>query len=898
MWKDRWDEVEALFNRGLNMARPERAALLAASDPGLAEIVRGLWENKAPAAAPASVVDEEMLAQTEVYESPTPPTEGSRFPAGTVLAGRYRILDVLGRGGMGEVYKAFDLILNQHIALKFLPEKASNNKAALSRLRNEVRIARQVSHPNVCRVYDIGILEGTHYICMEYVDGENLSSLLLRIGHLPQDKAIEIARRLCAGLAAAHERGVLHRDLKPTNIMIDGRGRVRITDFGIAVLADELEETDIRSGTPTYMAPEHLAGKEFTARSDIYSLGLVLSELFTGKLQPAGFDGLLEPAIQRLIEKCIDQDPGRRPSSAMAVAMGLPGGDPVAAALAAGETPSPEMVAASRTREGFGRPLAISLLATVITGVVAVALMNEKATIIGQAPIELSNDVLVFKSREMLNQFGYEDLRRGDWTLGFTYSERGYPQYVRQKEPAQYSARLGSQQPSVVSFFYRQTPDSLVSPLLLLPGALPGGVVTEMFPANTEPGGVILELDGKGRLVSLQVRPPDPDPPSTGPPFDWNILLTAAGLTPALLQPGLPTRTPGVPFDARMAWDGTYEAGRPDTIHVEAGAWRGRPVHFAIHGSWSDPVRVDYPVPRTDSDRTGGKARFVWAMLAGAGLLIGAAVMAKRNLAASRGDPRGASWLGLLMFMLTLCAGLLLGHHVANFNETMSMILAFSWAAFVGAMGWLVYLAAEPHVRRNWPNALVSWSRLLNGSFTDPLVASHLLAGIAAAMTLAVYRMVLVSLGYSDLLYPLLSSLEGTPHLLGGLIAAAETSTLFVLATLLVLVLVRLAVRHSLTANLLWVLFITLSDTSSVAGALRRLALGIFLLWMLHRFGVLTIVVMTGALRMMTESPLVLAAPNAAGTIAAHVALVLAAIATFYLTWRGSPQRQPLTSTS
>ncbi len=268
--------------------------------------------------------------------------EEGRFPAGTTLAGRYRILGLLGRGGMGEVYRALDLILNQPVALKFLSEAAHTGEAALARFRNEVRIARQVSHPNVCRVYDIGVIEGLHFLSMEYVDGENLASLLRRIGRLPSDKALEFTRRICAGLAAAHERGVLHRDLKPANIMIDGRGHVRITDFGIAALAAEVQIGDIRSGTPAYMSPEQKAGREVTARSDLYSLGLVLHEMFTGKRHgdsqssPATLVKDLDPAIERVILRLLDADPRNRPSSALNVAMALPGGDPIAAALAGG----------------------------------------------------------------------------------------------------------------------------------------------------------------------------------------------------------------------------------------------------------------------------------------------------------------------------------------------------------------------------------------------------------------------------------------------------------------------------------------------------------------------------------------------------------------------------------
>jgi serine/threonine-protein kinase len=153
-----------------------------------------------------------------------------RFLPGRLIAGRYRIIALLGKGGMGEVYRADDLTLGQAVAMKFLPDEAARDEGLLDRFRNEVRIARRVSHPNVCRVYDVGDVEGQTFFTMEYVDGEDLASLLRRIGRLPPDKALEIARQLCAGLAAAHAKGVLHRDLKPANVMLDGRGQVVITD--------------------------------------------------------------------------------------------------------------------------------------------------------------------------------------------------------------------------------------------------------------------------------------------------------------------------------------------------------------------------------------------------------------------------------------------------------------------------------------------------------------------------------------------------------------------------------------------------------------------------------------------------------------------------------------------
>src|SRR6185436_12172095 len=171
---------------------------------------------------------------------------------GTIFAERFRIVAPLGRGGMGEVYRADDLKLGQTVALKLLPDHLAADPARLAQFHNEVRVARTISHRNVCRTYDIGDADGQPFITMEYVDGEDLASLLRRIGRFPQDKAVEVARQICAGLAAAHDRGVLHRDLKPANVMIDGRGTARLTDFGLAALVEDARNLDALEGTPAY----------------------------------------------------------------------------------------------------------------------------------------------------------------------------------------------------------------------------------------------------------------------------------------------------------------------------------------------------------------------------------------------------------------------------------------------------------------------------------------------------------------------------------------------------------------------------------------------------------------------------------------------------------------------
>src|SRR5262249_18480889 len=250
-----------------------------------------------------------------------PPPPVDRFAPGPLLAGRFRPVPALGRGGMGEVYRADDLTLGQPVALKFLPPNLADDPDRLTRFRKEVAVARRVSHPNVCRVYDLAEVDNQPFLTMEYVDGEDLVSLLRRIGRVPEDKATTIARELCYGLAAVHEQGLLFRDLKPANVMLDGRGKVRLTDFGLVADAEDLSALELRSGTPAYMAPEQLAGDEVTVRSDLFALGLVLYELFTGKKAFTGLDRDtppsapsshlrgLNPAVEQIILRCVARDP-------------------------------------------------------------------------------------------------------------------------------------------------------------------------------------------------------------------------------------------------------------------------------------------------------------------------------------------------------------------------------------------------------------------------------------------------------------------------------------------------------------------------------------------------------------------------------------------------------------
>jgi hypothetical protein len=336
----------------------------------------------------------------------------------------------------------------------------SQDAGALARFHSEVRIARQVSHPNVCRVFDIGDADGVPFLTMEYVDGEDLSSLIRRIGRLSPDKAVEIARQTCAGLAAAHERGVIHRDLKPANLMLDSAGRIRITDFGLASIAASIEASDVRAGTPAYMAPEQLEGKEVTAKSDLYSLGLVLYEILTGKrafnatslpelirqressvpVNPSTVVRDLDPVVERVILRCLEKDPAQRPASAFQVAAALPGGDPLAAALAAGETPSPEMVAAAGATEGMRPRFALTLLAIVAAGLLASLFIAERAALVNRVALENPPDVLAARAREVVAQMGLSG-SAADSAYGFD-TDGAYLAYIQEhdKTPGRWSA--------------------------------------------------------------------------------------------------------------------------------------------------------------------------------------------------------------------------------------------------------------------------------------------------------------------------------------------------------------------------------------------------------------------------------------------------------------------------
>jgi serine/threonine-protein kinase len=692
-----------------------------------------------------------MDTSGDLTRTSAPGTTGSgemahgRFAPGTLLAGRYRVVSRLGAGGMGEVYRADDLTLGQSVALKFLPPAVEHDPVRLERLVAEIRTARQVAHPNVCRVYDVGEIPApgtghpTRFLTMEYVDGEDLQSLLRRIGRLAEDKGLEIARQICAGLAAIHDRGVLHRDLKPANIMIDGRGRVRLTDFGLALASggSGAAAGEI-AGTPAYMAPEQFAGAALTPATDLYALGLVLYELLTGARVQTGEDphairsaqhhlaqtvttsasgAKLDPLVQRVIARCLEHEPLRRPQSAVIVAAALPGGDPLAAAIAAGETPSPQMVAAAGAEGGLSFKVAVPLLVAIIAGVVAVGWIEAPRSLSRVLPLPLSPEVLAAKAHEVLGRLGY-----GQYIADRAY---GFGQPIT----AQYQQWLDAQpgppvrwhqrprvRPALRTFWHR------TSPREMLP--LHAGPVTLNDPARISPGMTALQLDEAGRLVRFDAVPVPWTAPATDKAPDWPVVFEAAGLTAAEFVEAAPEWVGDSPGDLRRAWvgPGATETGAP--LRVEA-AWRGGALVFArLIAPWT---------PKPDLRVSESPWSFVLQQAVLSAFILGtiaaAVLIAQRHVRGGRADTRGAARMATAIGAIASVTMLLELNRWPRVD--LSLVEMLAWPTVMALLAWSFYAAVEPAVRRDWPQMLIAWSRLLDGRWRDPLVGRSLLVGSA-----------------------------------------------------------------------------------------------------------------------------------------------------------------------
>jgi Protein kinase domain len=710
----------------------------------------------------------------------TPAT--SRFAPGSIIAGRYRLVALLGRGGMGEVYRADDLTLDQPVALKFLHEGAAADETRLAQFHHELRTARQVSHKNVCRLYDLGDADGRRFLTMEYVDGEDLGALLRRIGRFPQDKALDIARQLCAGVSAAHERGVLHRDLKPANVMLDGDGNVRITDFGIATKGGD---TGTLAGTPQYMAPELLAGKPASIRSDLYALGLILFEIFTGRraydaktlgdlkqlhdtgtmTTPSSIVHDLDPAVERVILRCLSKNPDDRPPSALTIAASLPGGDPLAAALAAGETPSPELLVAAGEREAMPVPLAVGLAAAFVIALGVFVALAPGAGVPGYDPLEKPPAVLADRAEQIFASLGYTG-DEADHASGFG-SAGDYFRWIETKQTTDRWDELRAARPAGIQFWYRTSPRDLV-PLH------DGSGVQFNDPPEMIAGMRSVLLDTRGRLVEFHAVPPQVDSqmPGARPPV-WKPFFDAAGLDLSTFTSAEPEWTPHSFADTRAAWEGPYAERADVRMRVEASSYRGRPISFMLIGPWTRATRMTV-VPKTRLQSLLSTANFAVFI----SVLMAAALLARNNVRVNRADRRTAIRLAAWLAITTCVQWAVLAHHTSSVGvETNQLFSAMATGLFLGGTLWALYLAIEPYARRLWPDGLLGWTRLFAGHLRDPRVGRDILIGCLFGVTVSLIeaaRIVVLPLAKVPMPRPILGMnlvlLQG-PQYIAGMVA-------------------------------------------------------------------------------------------------------------------------------
>jgi len=846
MSPDRHARIKELFLAACALPPEERTTFLwgaCGGDPELQASVEELLRHYIPGTISPELAEDRAAAVAHAPEAGgsdlTSESDavvalgGARDrPPGTIVAGRYRVVALLGKGGMGEVYRADDLVLDQTVALKFLPQVFADDPAWLARLRGEVRVARKVTSPHVCRVHDIVEADGDCFITMQYVDGEDLRSLLNRIGRIPQDKALDIARQLCAGLAAAHARGVLHRDLKPANIMLDGRGHVVITDFGLAGTVRDIRPEEFRAGTPAYMAPEQLAGREVTVRSDIYAMGLVLYELFTGKPAfhaktvteyadvrssqtpslPSTLTPGIDPVIDRVILRCLEKEPQDRPPSVLTVAGALPGGDPLAADLEAGEIPSPEMVIAAGEASGISLRRATAGLIAVFAMLIPAILFSSRAHPVSQARLSRSPEVLAEKARDLLgSMIGLEVpaheasglLDRRDCPFIHYAADQG-----RFGEPE--FAFAGA---VPLAFWYRAAPTGLV----------PGEATNLVFgnarvrledPTPTAPGMATVILDIEGRLAGLQVVPRHFEAAAaSAAPVDWLPFFLQAGLDASRLRPAEPVTTPRVYAATRSAWRGLHPDDPRRPIRIETAACRGRPVCFVV---LSDRPAGNASSWLTDSGDRWAVVGRVQAVLLTLLVLISLA-LARANLRQGRSDPRGALRLAVFVFAIRVLVWSLRAAHVAELDLEYGLIRIGLVGAFAeAALAWLFYVALEPLVRRFWPQVLIAWARVLAGRFRDPLVGGHVLLGAVVGVfwVLLIQLDQLITSGLGLVRRQTLRPDDFFDAVMGGrqacafCLGALQTAVYDSLFILLLLVVLRAVLRRTFVANLVGVLLI------------------------------------------------------------------------------------------
>jgi serine/threonine-protein kinase len=656
-----------------------------------------------------------------------------------------------------------------------------------------------------------------------------------------------------------------------------------------------------------------------TVRSDIYSLGLVLYELYTGRrafegkslaeytrkhrderpIEPSALVVGLDPAVERAILSCLEKEPRRRPSSPHVVAAMLTGRDPLEAALAAGETPSPEIVAAAGEAHGLSPALAWGLLGLTLVGLALVPLTGSTFRLLEMVPAGKPPAALEDRARDFIRRVAPEASAVDDtWGLGAEWSYTGY---VAAKDPSLGRwADLADGNPPVLQFWYRQSPRPLVS-------MQPSGKVYWMKPGLEVSGMAGANYDMEGRLLRFYSVPPQLEPELASPAAapDWTTLFSEARLDPASFRSVAPRWTPAFFVDTRAAWEGSWP-GRPDiNVRIEAAAHRGRPAWFEIVWPWTRPERME-----TQSWPTAKllhRALFLTVVV----LLLGAAAfMARRNLVLGRGDRRGAFRVSLLLCGVGIVSWALSAHNVADWNAQIGLVTRGAGSVVLEAgFVWLVYLAVEPYARRLRPWTLVSWTRFLGGGLSDPVVGRDVLVGVAWAVLvffLGLLRFVLPPLFGQpppEPSYGYLDALLGAGPLLGATLGSASESILYALGVLLLYVLLRSVLRRDALAGLALGVILLLPSVLG-AGGTAWFTLPVLVVWMttwlllLLRFGLLAASVGPFVYEMLYVFPITsdLSSWKAGPTLLILPLLALLAVAAFRNAVGGTGLRRYLAS--
>jgi predicted Ser/Thr protein kinase len=759
MTPERHQQIKRLFLAAVELTPPEAESFLdgaCGQDDALRQEVQTMLDHHVPETLlPLGVATGETDGGPGATVA-TPSPDGVQpeaepplpvRPPGTMIAGRYRLVAPLGRGGMGVVYRAEDLELNQTVALKFLNARLKGQSSALELLRREVRTARQVSHRNVVRVFDIGVTADEVFISMEFVAGEDLQSVVRRVERLTPDKLLQVAQQLAAGLAAAHDRGILHRDLKPANVMLDGNGDVRILDFGIAAALGDRELLSLLAGTPGFVAPELLAGQPPSVQSDLYAWGLVMYFAACGEL-PRSKAGAAEDVLDSCeigdklsdkIRACLNPNPALRPRSAHELVVALSAGDPLRAAIDAGNVPPPALLLASRSWQPAPR-LLDGLLAGGMLLLLIVALLADRTLFLSRCGLVKSPVALQEIAEKMLQRLGHA-VPQSPVLTGVTLDTDCLQFIGRHAATPDLWSKVRAGEIPAVFFWYRQGDPRLPRPAPL------GEPAWERL-AQPIPGTATVRLDGRGKLLSLQVAGSGPDADTSRPPaVNWPALFESAALDFSAFREVSARRWPPLFADEVHAWEGPFPADPELPLQITAATLRGRLVFFDVDQPWEQSQPFDALI-----GFSGQLSRFVMVRTALWLAALGfAARLAWRNVRRGHADWQ-AAWRVAAGVMILAASDWLLG---ARHTFVAAEELAVGWLwlnviVFFGATAGVAYLAVEPPTRRWWPWSIITTRRLLAGRLADRDVWAEVFLGLVIGLVAVALRQ--LSALVSDLL--------------------------------------------------------------------------------------------------------------------------------------------------